>query len=339
MTCVIQEDWEPRSAPDIYLTRAYMAQYGSATCRPMRFEYTEGSSAFYLPYLESMIHPYLPEAGTELRDMETAYGYGGCWTNCTDPGFLASAMRALENCCRERNIVAGFLRFHPLLGNHGWAPGFRVSLERQTINVDLTDADIWKNQVSQKNRNMIRKAERESLSFHIDEGFHFLGDFQRLYGETMLRLGADASYRFPDRFFRMLPEALGANGFLVHCRYRDEIISSAVIMTWGKHGHYHLSGSKREFQALAPNNLMLYQTIVALKARGLENFHLGGGTTPDSDDPLFKFKKAFSGNLRQFHIGRRVFLEKEYDRLKAIWTERFPEKITASGSKILFYRF
>jgi hypothetical protein len=338
MAWIVREDWDPAEAPDIYFTRAYMDSYRSGVSRALLFEYAVSAQTFRLPYLESPVAAYFPEAGAAWKDMETAYGYGGCWSTTRDPAFLAAAMRGLEECCRERRILAGFLRFHPLLANHDLAPGFQIVRERETVCVDLTDADPWNNQVSQKNRNMIRKAEREGVEFQVDREFRGLEAFTRLYGETMERLGAHASYRFGAAYFQGLPAALGKGSFLVHSLRGGETLASAIIMTWGKWGHYHLSASRREFQKLAPNNLMLYRTMLALKEMGCERFHLGGGLGPDPEDPLFKFKKAFSPRTLEFHIGKKVFFAEEYEALHREWAAKDPRR-AAAPPRVLFYRF
>lgn len=338
MAWLILEEWEPRDLPDVYHSRAYMGLYRTDASKPVLFRYESGGEVYRLPYMESELRAYLPDAPEGMKDMESAYGYGGPWSTSMDPGFLEGAMLALDQCCRERGILAGFIRFHPLLENHGLAPSFQIIHERDTVAVDLTDPDPWTNQVSQKNRNMIRKAEREGLSVHLDAGFEGLPAFRTLYQETMGRLGAQDFYRLEDAYFEGLRASLGRNAFLAHCRLGGEIIASALIMTWGDFGHYHLSGSRLEFQSLAPNNLLLYRIAIALKEKGLRIFHMGGGRTSDPADPLLKFKKSFSPHLRPYHVGRRIFFEHEYARLRDGWVRAHPDRVPVTGARILFYR-
>lgn len=338
MPWVIREDWEAPDAPDIYFTRAYLEMHRGPATRPLLFEYTEGVRRYRLPFLESDIEAWFPGAG-RVRDMETAYGYGGSWTDSAEPGFLASAMAALDEACRDRGIIAGFLRYHPLLGNQDLTPGFSVVDDRPTVWVDLGDADIWMNQVSQKNRNMIRKAEKAGLTFRADPEFRGLDGFRGLYAETMERLGAHASYRFGDAYFAGLRRALSGKGFLAECLLRGETVAAAIIMTWGSLGHYHLSGSRSAFRHLAPGNLMLYGAIGELRAKGLSRFHLGGGLGADPADPLFRFKQSFSGNAARFHFGKKIFDPPAYARLRQAWERANPGGASAAGAKVLFYRF
>ncbi|MBW8889340.1 MAG: GNAT family N-acetyltransferase [Fibrobacteres bacterium] len=332
----VREDWDPQGAPDIYFTRAYADLYRTSHSLPLLFEYGEGGKIFRLPYLESSVRAYLPDADPTWKDMETPYGYGGWWSTSADSAFLASAGRALESACRERGIIAAFIRFHPLLGNHEPGIGFRVIADRETVCMDLQDTDPWRNQVSQKNRNMIRKAEKAGVAFEVDEGFGELEAFAGLYAATMERLEATASYRFDAGYFTGMAKALRGHGFLAHCRHQGAIVASAAIMHWGPYGHYHLSGSLREAQSLAPNNLLLYRCALELQARGCRVFHLGGGTTTDPGDPLLKFKQAFSPGTRRFHFGMRVFDESAYARVRELWA--LTHDGNAGGARVLFYK-
>lgn len=338
MPWAIREDWEAQDCPDIYFTRAYTGLYARGEARALLFEFAEGEAYFRLPFLESPVPAAVAGPTGNWRDMESAYGYGGPWTNAEDPGFLRRAEGALAECCRERRILAGFLRFHPMLENHRWDAGFEVIPDRLTVCVDLKDADLWMGQISQKNRNMIRKAERDGVTFELDPGFTGLGDFVDLYRQTMARLGARAAYAFDDGYFAAMPAALGGRSFLAHARYGGERVASAAFMAWGKWGHYHLSGSRKDSQRLAPNNLLIYGSMLSMRERGCERFHMGGGLGADPEDPLFKFKKSFSPRTCGFHIGKRVFFPEAYAGLREGWTRANPERAAAAGTRLLFYR-
>jgi lipid II:glycine glycyltransferase (peptidoglycan interpeptide bridge formation enzyme) len=120
--------------------------------------------------------------------------------------------------------------------------------------------------------------------------------------------------------------------------FDGRVVAAALILVWGGFGHYHLSGSLREFQRLAPNNLMLYKVIIALKERGYRSFHMGGGLGGDGEDPLLKFKQAFSPRTRRFHIGKRIFASAEYGRLRELWSRSRPEAVAEAGNRLLFYK-
>ena len=48
-------------------------------------------------------------------------------------------------------------------------------------------------------------------------------------------------------------------------------------------------------------------------------FHLGGGTTNDLEDSLFKYKQNFSKTLKSFEVGFRVHNERIYNLITQTW--------------------
>ena len=95
---------------------------------------------------------------------------------------------------------------------------------------------------------------------------------------------------FDDRYYKDFVKN-NPNSFLGVVLLDNKVISAAIFMYDGIYGHYHLSGSDKQYLNYSPNNFMLYRSALELKKRGVELFHLGGGTTSDQDDSLFAFKK------------------------------------------------
>jgi len=83
--------------------------------------------------------------------------------------------------------------------------------------------------------------------------------------------------------------------------------------------NYHLSGSLREYNSLAPTNLLLYKAALWGSEHGMKTLYLGGGVG-SGEDSLFKFKRSFykGEELHHFHIGRKVFDPDVYQELTMI---------------------
>ena len=81
-------------------------------------------------------HGLLP-AG-RLFDLETPYGYGGPLTDAPlSPEAQQIFMEELRAYCLEQRIVTQFLRYHPLLDNHGAvSPMTDTRYLRDTIYMD-----------------------------------------------------------------------------------------------------------------------------------------------------------------------------------------------------------
>ena len=100
----------------------------------------------------------------ECYDIQGAYGYNGILTSSDDPAFITAFHEAFDAFCLDRRIVAEFTRFHPVLNNQLLAsPKMRMYFSRNTVKLDLSQTleDISQHSFSPKNRNVIKKAEKE----------------------------------------------------------------------------------------------------------------------------------------------------------------------------------
>ena len=68
--------------------------------------------------------------------------------------------------------------------------------------------------------------------------------------------------------------------------------------------------------------MLLYKAALWGSANGCRTMHLGGGVG-SQEDSLFKFKKSFyrGDEHTRFAIGKKVFMQEEYDRLVAMREE------------------
>lgn len=254
----------------------------------------------------------------ELFDFATPYGYGG-WLLEGD-GDTAPLWAAYGDWCAKHRVVSEFVRFHPVLANHVFASGaYEVVPLGETVAVDLSSPEgIWVN-LHSKNRNSIRKAQKNGVRIYSGRSGELYEAFRGVYNATMDKDHADAYYYFPPEFYESLLNDLPHNAQVFYAKTADGAIAAASVML-AANGRmsYHLSGSVREYLSLAPGNLLLYEAALWGCANGCKTLHLGGGVG-SGEDALLKFKKAFyRGELRRFHIGRKIFLPERYDALCAL---------------------
>lgn len=328
----------PQERKDIYFAEEYVKLYESQTEKAECFVCREDDKVLLFPFLARIFE----FNGKPYKDFETAYGYGGPVYNCNDMEFVNQSLAAFKTYCSENNYVAGFVRFHPLLQNQvGFDTIGRLLPERKTvaINLDQTMDEVWTNEIHSKNRNVIRKAEKAGCRFIVDDQYEHLNDFVKLYDSTMDKLSADGFYYFDDKYYNNLVKGI-PDSFL-GCVADDEerIISAAIFMYSGTYGHYHLSGSDKSQLSLSPNNFMLWEAAKELQKRGVKRFHLGGGTTSDEENSLFKFKCRFSKDTCQFYIGKLVFNPEAYDAICADWEQKNPDKAEYYKHHLLKYKY
>lgn len=263
-------------------------------------------------------------------DLITPYGYGG-WLVEGD-GDTEVLFLEYENWARENNIVSEFVRFHPVLDNAAFSnPFYDVISLGGTIAMDISSEEtIWAN-ITSKNRNMIRKAEKNGITIHKGRSTELFETFREIYNATMDKDDADKYYYFEPEFYESILNDLYENAQIFYARNEEKkIIAASIIFSENGRLNYHLSGSVREYQHLAPTNLLLYKAALWGSENGCKTFHLGGGVG-SGEDSLFKFKKSFyRGELCRYHIGKKIFMKEEYDMLLSLRDEKlqsrfFPE--------------
>lgn len=323
---------------DIYFTEEYHRLNIEAREQAKAFVYTEGEMIMVFPFLS---REWATEDGVWVKDFESAYGYGGPIYNTADINFIRRSLNEFVKEVKSEGYLAGFVRFHPLLENY---KQFEIAgdliYDRKTIAINLNQSieDVWMNEIHTKNRNVIKKGEKEGLSFVADNDFITLPDFKRLYESTMDKLSADSYYYFSEDYFNKLKTLL-PDSFIGNVSYQGEIIASAIFFYDGIYGHYHLAGSNVEKLSLSPNNYLLWAAAQELKNRNVKWFHLGGGVNSDEKNSLFQFKRKFSKSTRDFYIGKMIFNKSLYNDVCHSWEQRNPDKIGNYGNRLLKYRY
>lgn len=319
---------------DVYYFEEYVKLYQGEEGKALCAVCFEDGQILLMPYIRKEIDGFF--------DFETAYGYGGPITNSKDPSWIEDALVEMKKLLKEERYVCGFIRFHPLLGNVRLCEKQMTTFfDRNTVAIktDQPEEKIWANQVISKNRNMIRKAEKNGLEYKAEFDFSSIGEFVQLYNATMSRLAAEEFYFFDEKYYKSFSENFRDKAFLGTIKKDGELICAALFMYCGDYGHYHLEGSNHTYSSLAANNLLLWKTALELGKMGVKEFHLGGGYNSEPDNSLLKFKKSFSNNMKEFHIGKWIFNEPKYAELKNEWSKKYPEKVEKYGRLLLCYRY
>lgn len=320
----------PEERRDVYFTPGYARLYEGQDRRVRCIALVRGDETLLHIFLERR----LERIGSRMLDQpvvtaEGVYGYGGPIASTEDPAFLATAHAAIEARQRDAGVVSEFVRFHPLLGTERLAlPSWRPVLERLTVAIPLDPgrSDGWRAQYSSIQRNRLRRAERAGVTVEPSGSPEDWSAFVELYLATMGRLGVPTFYHFPPAYFAGLRTGLNEHCRLFVARWQGRVVAAAVILAYGRLLHHHLSGSDREAQAVAPNNL-LFDTVARWGAeRGYTRFHLGGGRTPAPDDALLRFKARFARPACPFFIGRGIYDDAAHHALRDAWMAAHPDR-------------
>lgn len=327
----------PSQNQDVYFSPEYYSLYeNNGDGRTICFVFEEGGDLAIYPFLMNPITPLGYELDKEYYDIQGAYGYNGLIASTYNEEFIASFWAAFDTWCQENDVVAEFTRFHPLMNNQELAsPKMKTFYSRHTVALDLADDDIWMHQISSKNRNMIRKAEKEGVTIVESDDYEI---FRKLYDGTMTDLHAEDFYFFPPSYYEEYKQSFKDKSMLCLAILNGKVIAGSMFMFSEDYAHYHLSARDREYSRYAANNLILWYGIQKAKERGCKWFHFGGGTTGEDDDSLLKFKKEFSKTLCEFWIGKRVHNQKVYDQIVEQWKTNHPDSFEHNRVKLLGYR-
>lgn len=307
---------------DIYYFYEYMnAFYMHGDGKPFLFFYEgkglRGICAYMLRDISEETWAKAEIMKDKFYDAITPYGYGGwIFDGDTSTENIKSFLNEYTLFMKENNIVCAFTRWHPLLQNQDVFRGNSNVIDLgKTIAIDLSsEQTIWEN-ITSKNRNMIRKAEKNGVEIHHAKDPALFNDFKVIYNATMDRDNADKYYYFGDNFYESIHNDLYDNYEMFYATLNHKIIAMSIILYANGFMNYHLSGSLAEYRNLAPSNLLLYKAALWGCNKGFKTFHLGGGVG-SSEDNLYKFKAAFNrhSNL-QFSIGKEIFDKEMYDEL------------------------
>lgn len=247
-------------------------------------------------------------------DAVTPYGYGGLLSE-GDIDSLDLKTQLME-ILRRLDVISVFFRFHPVLGNAGVSRSIVDVVDLgKTIALDLTSPEIIWDNITSKNRNMIRKAGKLGVEIRHGRGKELLDSFRQIYNRTMDHDHADAYYYFDPEFYESIDRDLADNYELFYALYKDEIIAASIMIFANDRLNYHLSGSLLEYRHLAPSNLLLYEAAQWGFSKGMKTFHLGGGLG-SGEDSLYKFKAAFNRNSDyRFSIGKLIVDRQKYNEL------------------------
>ncbi|MFA7116530.1 MAG: GNAT family N-acetyltransferase [Bacteroidales bacterium] len=257
-------------------------------------------------------------------DLISPYGYGGFLFDgeITDVN-LKDFNTSYISFMKHENIVSNFVRYHPMIKNSlEMGKISNVINLGNTISMDLSSKEIiWKN-IIPKNRNVIRKAEKNGVVIKHSKDMSLFDPFMKIYNATMDYDKAEDYYYFDQSFYKSIHEDLHDNYEMFYAEYEGKIIAMSLIIFANNKMHYHLSASIYEYRRLAPTNLLLYKAACWGSSQGVKTFHLGGGVG-SGEDSLYKFKKAFNRNSNeQFSIGKEVYNKEVYDFLIKIRLEK-----------------
>jgi sugar O-acyltransferase (sialic acid O-acetyltransferase NeuD family) len=334
----------PEHCQDIYFTSEYIKiqeeeGFGEGIC----FTYRKGNNLALYAFLKNEVSNERFKLNEQFYDIETAYGYGGPIFNTDNNIFIEEFYAAFNNYCNKSNIVAEFVRFHPLIKNNPNKKYISNFKDRNTVKIDISKNyyEIWENQYQSSNRNKIRKAQTNDLKIEIISNPLDVDifEFTKVYNQTMTKLGADDFYHFSFNYIKNTFNYLSKKCYLFNVVNREnELVCTSIFFKFNDNFHYHLS-ARTEISDNNVNNFLLDSAVQFAQSIGCKVLHLGGGRTNNPEDSLLKFKQSFSKENGEFYIGKKIHNIKIYNDIINTWESQNPDKKEELKNILLRYKF
>lgn len=165
--------------------------------------------------------------------------------------------------------------------------GFSVSKYWVHSVMMLQKGDLW-GRVGKKNRNMVRQAERNGLTFEWRRGPEHAKAWHRLHRLTQSRLGVPV---FPPALFEaMLDEGREWARFLIILGPKGPVAGGLFFAFAGRYV-YGYSASTEEGQEMRANDLMLFEALREAERSGARVFDFGSDSP--KQESLLAFKKKW----------------------------------------------
>lgn len=254
---------------------------------------------FFVPLIVRRIPDALAGRSEPIFDATCPRGYPGALIE-TGPGragddFVDRAMEAFHDRLRERSIVTAFVRLHPLLlpPLAQLRQGGRVVEHGASVSIDLTLSadDMWR-QTRTNHRRDIGRAKKQGMVARIDEDWSRFDDFVDVYQQSMVRLGADDSWRLSHEYLADLRASLGGLIHLCVAETGTDLAAAAILTEVDGIVEYHLAGTADAHVADSPSKLVVDFVRQWARSRANRIFHLAGSVR--SGDSLSHFKAGFS---------------------------------------------
>ncbi len=197
--------------------------------------------------------------------------------------------RAIQIAQKEKARYVEFRQLrHPLHRNLPSKDSF------VTLMLELADdADQHWRDISSRNRNKIRKAEKNGLS--VDFGMQYLEDFYRVYAINLRHLGTP---NFPLRMFRKVAEVFSENVELLVLKHGHKVVSGMFLFKFKDMISEPWVASLREYNRIYVNNYLYWQAIKYACDNGFRIFDFGRSTV---DTGTYHFKLQWGAKAVPLH--------------------------------------
>lgn len=303
------------------------------------FSYKLGENIWLNNFIINKVNKvFLDNKNIEYFNVESPYGYYGPYSNSNNKDFINEANRYFENWCLDKNIIAEFIRFNPLIKNKKIRNNIDCELNRTTLSYDLLKFNKEKNIFNSKIMNQINNYKNHEINIIKTSEKEDFYKFIEIYKLKMISLNANKFYLFSDQYYESLFNLIIKNGFIILAKKNNYIIGGSIILYDRRVAYYHLSANL-DNKISGLTNAIIYEAYKYSKLLKLETFYLGGGNSNSKSDNLFKFKKKMSNQSHSYYIGKKIYNMNIYSKINKNWEKKYPKLINLYNNHILKHNY
>jgi hypothetical protein len=216
---------------------------------------------------------------------------------------------ALLNYVKEYGKRSGW-KYLELRGGQTLLPGAQPSITYLGHTLDLTPGEpVLIASLRDSTRRNIKKAGKEGVKIAVSDAMDSVTAFYELNQATRKHHGLPPQ---PFSFFEKLHRHVisTGSGFVVLASYFDAVIAGAVFVHAGAKAMYKYGASKREYQELRANNLVMWEALKHYGEGGYETLCFGR-TDPDNKG-LQAFKHGWGTEERTINYYRHDLRQNDF---------------------------
>ena len=305
--------------PDIYFEPSYARLYETDEDKAIEYRLESEYGLITHLFIKRKIDVSLVDK-VQYYDIVTPYGYGGPVIHHTTnrEKLIEAFERDFQAYTKKNNIIAEFVRFHPMIGNGLDFKGvYNAVYDRKTVGTNLTYEDCIAVEFSKHKRKEIRRILRNpDITYKVEEHPESLDDFMEIYYSTMDRDGAEEFYYFKPEYFSAMLDSFRNNITVGQVFLGERLIAMGIYFRYGKFLHAHLSGTLSEYLEYSPAYILKYALALYGHEKGYEVIHYGGGSSRSAENGLYKFKREFGKNTEfDFYIAKKIWNQEVYRQI------------------------
>lgn len=274
----------------VYFNPSYVSLYETKESKPFNYFFQSGHHFFSTNSLRT---------GDTLK---SAYGYGGYICNTNEKSFIQESLNRYDDYCKKQNIKKEVIFQHPFNKIIDKSFFTTIELNREVVYVQLFESETEQaKHYSKTTRNILTKPPQFILK--VTKNYE---SFIDIYYKTMDKNNADEKYYFKEDYFKNLMKI--EYTVMIEAILNTQTIAAAIFFIKPPFASYHLSANTPLSYELNANYHILNHAFRLAYSNYCTKMLLGGGKTPNSDDPLLAFKKKFQKSLMPFYILEKDFL-------------------------------